>query len=88
MAVAVSVCLYAIVMKSSSDNPASLISCRGVFLRLFAERHLKGNFTGRMDDMKTVNGVCTSAKIFTDTIEDYALAQIRLLCDNAAFEVP
>ncbi len=36
--------------------------------------------------MKTVNGVCTSAKIFTDTIEDYALAQIRLLCDNAAFE--
>lgn len=36
--------------------------------------------------MKTVNGVYTSAKIFTDTIEDYALAQIQLLCDNAAFE--
>ncbi|MCI8665340.1 MAG: RtcB family protein [Dorea sp.] len=36
--------------------------------------------------MKTVSGVYTSAKIFTDQIEAYALAQIRLLCDNAAFE--
>lgn len=36
--------------------------------------------------MKTVNGVYTSAKIFTDTIEDYALAQIQMLCDNPAFE--
>ena len=36
--------------------------------------------------MKTVNGVYTSAKIFTDTIEDYALAQIQMLCDNEAFE--
>ncbi|WP_343083988.1 RtcB family protein [Blautia producta] len=36
--------------------------------------------------MKTVNGVYTSAKIFTDTIEDYALAQIQMLCDNQAFE--
>ncbi len=35
--------------------------------------------------MKTVNGICTSAKIFTDTVEDYALAQIRMLCDNEAF---
>lgn len=35
--------------------------------------------------MKIVDGVCTSAKIFTDTIEDYALAQIRMLCDNEAF---
>lgn len=35
--------------------------------------------------MKTVNGICTSAKIFTDTIEDHALAQIKLLCDNEAF---
>lgn len=32
--------------------------------------------------MKTVNGVYTSAKIFTDTIEDYAAAQIQMLCDN------
>lgn len=35
--------------------------------------------------MKTVNGICTSAKIFTDTVEDYALAQIKMLCDNEAF---
>ncbi|WP_394927130.1 RtcB family protein [uncultured Robinsoniella sp.] len=36
--------------------------------------------------MKTVNGVYTSAKIFTDTIEDYALAQIQMLCDNEVFQ--
>lgn len=35
--------------------------------------------------MKTVDGVYTSAKIFTDTIEEYALAQIQMLCDNEAF---
>lgn len=35
--------------------------------------------------MKTVDGIYTSAKIFTDTIEDYALSQIRMLCDNPAF---
>lgn len=36
--------------------------------------------------MKTVDGIYTSAKIFTDTIEDYALAQIKMLCDNKAFQ--
>lgn len=36
--------------------------------------------------MKTVNGVYTSAKIFTDTIEDYAMAQIKQLCDLEAFQ--
>ena len=36
--------------------------------------------------MKTVNGAYTSAKIFTDTIEDYALAQIQMLCDHSAFQ--
>ena len=36
--------------------------------------------------MKTVNGVYTSAKIFTDTIEDYAMAQIQQLCDLEAFQ--
>ena len=34
--------------------------------------------------MKTVNGIYTSAQIFTETIEDYALAQIRMLCDHPA----
>ncbi len=36
--------------------------------------------------MKIVNGVYTSAKIFTDTIEDYALAQIKQLCDFEALK--
>lgn len=36
--------------------------------------------------MKTVDGVYTSAKIFTDQIEDYALAQIRMICGLEAFE--
>ena len=35
--------------------------------------------------MKTVNGICTSAKIFSDAVEDYALAQIKMLCDNEVF---
>ena len=36
--------------------------------------------------MKIVNGVYGSAKIFTDTIEDYAMAQIQQLCDNEALK--
>ena len=36
--------------------------------------------------MKTVNGVYASAKIFTDNVEAYALAQIQMLCDHAASE--
>lgn len=36
--------------------------------------------------MKTIHGVYTSAKIFTDNIEDYAMAQIQMLCDNEAFD--
>ena len=32
--------------------------------------------------MKTVNGIFASAKIFTDDVEEYAAAQIKLLCDN------
>ena len=35
--------------------------------------------------MKIVNGVYTSAKIFTETIEAYAVAQIQMLCDQEAF---
>lgn len=34
--------------------------------------------------MKIVNGVYTSAKIFSNTAEDYALAQIQMLCDFEA----
>lgn len=41
--------------------------------------------------MKTVNGVYTSAKIFNTnpteySIDDYAMAQLQLLCDNEAFK--
>ena len=36
--------------------------------------------------MKEISGKYTSAVIHTDTIEDYAVAQIRQLCDQPAFE--
>lgn len=36
--------------------------------------------------MQVLNGKYTSAKIFTDTIEEYALAQLQLLVDHSAFE--
>lgn len=32
--------------------------------------------------MKTINGIFASAKIFTDDVEDYAAAQIQMICDN------
>lgn len=35
--------------------------------------------------MKIIEGVYTSAKVFTDTIEDYVATQIQQLCDNEAF---
>lgn len=35
--------------------------------------------------MKIVNGVYASAKIFADIIDDYALDQIQMLCDQEAF---
>lgn len=36
--------------------------------------------------MKTVTGIYATALIFSDRAEDYALAQIRQLCDNEAFQ--
>lgn len=36
--------------------------------------------------MKLVEGKFTSAKIFTDNVENYALAQIQNLCDNEVFK--
>ena len=35
--------------------------------------------------MKTVEGIYASAIIFTDDVEDYAVAQIQQLCDHPAF---
>lgn len=34
--------------------------------------------------MRTVDGIYASAKIFSNTAEDYAVAQIRMICDNEA----
>jgi RNA-splicing ligase RtcB len=34
--------------------------------------------------MKIVNGIYASAKIFSETAEDYAIAQIQMICDNEA----
>lgn len=35
--------------------------------------------------MIEISGVYTSAKVFSDTIEDYAAAQVKMLCDHEAF---
>lgn len=32
--------------------------------------------------MKTIKGIYAKAKIFTDDVEDYALAQVKMICDN------
>lgn len=32
--------------------------------------------------MKTMNGIFASAKIFSDNVEEYAIAQIGMICDN------
>lgn len=34
--------------------------------------------------MRTVDGIYASAKIFSNTAEEYATAQIRMICDNEA----
>lgn len=36
--------------------------------------------------MKTVKGIYAEAKIFTDDAEDYALAQVKMICDNETAE--
>ncbi len=36
--------------------------------------------------MKTVKGVYAGAKVFTDDVEDYALAQVKMICDNEIAE--
>lgn len=34
--------------------------------------------------MKVVTGAYSTAKIFTDNVEEYAIAQIQMICDNEA----
>ncbi len=36
--------------------------------------------------MKTVKGIYAEAKIFTDDVEDYAKAQVKMICDNEVAE--
>lgn len=36
--------------------------------------------------MQVINGVYTSANIFTDNVETYALAQIQFLCNQQVFQ--
>ena len=36
--------------------------------------------------MKTVKGIYAEAKIFTDDVEDYAQAQVKMICDNEIAE--
>lgn len=36
--------------------------------------------------MKTVKGIYAEAKIFTDDVEEYAEAQVRMICDNEVAE--
>lgn len=36
--------------------------------------------------MKTVKGTYTTALVFTDHVEEYALAQIKQCCDHEAFQ--
>ena len=33
-------------------------------------------------NMKIVKGIYTEAKIHTDDVENYALAQVKMICDN------
>lgn len=34
--------------------------------------------------MQEIKGAYASAKIFTDNVEEYALAQVKMICDNEA----
>ena len=55
-----------------------------VFFCTFFYEKIPVKKKGKM--MKVVNGVYTSANIFTDNVETYALAQIQLLCNQQAFQ--
>ena len=39
-----------------------------------------------MQKIRVINGKYASAVVFTDNIEDYAKAQIKMICDNEAAE--
>lgn len=39
-------------------------------------------FLRRQNNMKIIKGIYTEAKIFTDDVEEYAMAQVKMICDN------
>ena len=36
--------------------------------------------------MKIIKGIYAEAKIFTDDVEDYAQAQVKMICDSETAE--
>ena len=36
--------------------------------------------------MKTVKGIYAEAKIFTEDVDEYAQAQVKMICDNQVAE--
>ena len=44
-------------------------------------KHLRGR-----GHMRIINGVYASAEIFSEQVEEYAVAQIQMICDNKASE--
>lgn len=44
------------------------------------------HFYGEKKYMKTVKGIYAEAKIFTDDVEEYAEAQVKMICDNRVAE--
>lgn len=59
--------------------------CTVLYFYIAADGNRFGKQKREESIMKIVDGAYTSAKIFTDTAEDYALAQIQQLCDFEAF---
>ena len=44
--------------------------------------HFQGKCLRERGNMEIINGIYASAKIFSETAEEYALAQIQMICDN------
>ena len=44
--------------------------------------HFQGKCLKERGNMEIINGIYASAKIFSETAEEYALAQIQMICDN------
>lgn len=59
-----------------------------LFLRVFTGKASERGIT--MGNIREINGLYASAKVFTtneNDIHQYAIAQIQMLCDNETFVV-